>query len=501
MPHFEKHQRNILKNLLQSSGNPALKVPKSFTELSSYEKFAQVAPLTTYEDYEFTIQRYLTENQSRIPFQPTSGSTHKKKWIPYPKELKKEFNYAIAPWIYDLYQKYPKIKSGTHYWSLSWLPDELRNNTSTNDLEAFGLIEKYILNQTMAVPQNLALVKTSQAAQFATLAYLCAREDLTLISVWSPTFALGLLDLLVEKKNELSEVLLSGNWGRFQSDMNHLPCPKNKRTALLLRTLGSKIDEHFLKDLWPQLTLISAWETSSSFPWANKLKSYFPDTHFQGKGLFATEAVVTIPYENDYVLTYQSHFYEFKDLKTEKIYPSWDLKIGQRISPIVSTSSGFFRYQMKDELVVKGFKQGLPCLEFIGRIHEIDFVGEKISPETISEIFKKVETEYSPLKGICAFGIEDQNHPPFYLILFEGPNQSLDKLEKIENAIESLLQEIFHYKLAKDLGQLRKSKIILTSDARKILEQISLKQGMISGNMKPERLMKLSSDILKEIKW
>ena len=58
-----------------------------------------------------------------------------------------------------------------------------------------------------------------------------------------------------------------------------------------------------------KLTLISSWDTAGATAWAAQLQARIANVAFEGKGLWAT--VVTIPYENQYPLSYQSHFYEF----------------------------------------------------------------------------------------------------------------------------------------------------------------------------------------------
>jgi hypothetical protein len=62
------------------------------------------------------------------------------------------------------------------------------------------------------------------------------------------------------------------------------------------------------------LALVSAWDTADAAPWAQQLKACFPQAAFEGKGLWATEGVVTIPIDGQYPLAYRSHVYEFEDL-------------------------------------------------------------------------------------------------------------------------------------------------------------------------------------------
>ncbi|MEK5768551.1 GH3 auxin-responsive promoter family protein, partial [Acinetobacter schindleri] len=91
----------------------------------------------------------------------------------------------------------------------------------------------------------------------------------------------------------------------------------------------------------------SSWDTAGSKAWAEKLKEKLANVQFEGKGLWATEGVVTIPYNDQYPLAYQSHFYEFEYLEGEKqgqIVPSWQLKQGDVVSPLITSGNGLLRY-------------------------------------------------------------------------------------------------------------------------------------------------------------
>ena len=60
----------------------------------------------------------------------------------------------------SLYRKCPQLSSGTHYWSVSWLPEsqrEVLKDKNLNDDSALLGIGKRILSKfTQAVPSNVA---------------------------------------------------------------------------------------------------------------------------------------------------------------------------------------------------------------------------------------------------------------------------------------------------------------------------------------------------------
>lgn len=419
-------------------------------------------------------------------FQLTSGTIDKCKWIPYTQEILGEFDNAVGAWLYDLATEIPGILDGKHYWSLSWVPENLRREVSSDDTELLPWWKQFIFNRTMAVPAEVSTLPSFKDARLATLTYLCACQDLSLLSIWSPTFLLSLLSDLQRNKVLISRSLLQGKWASPSLLKSSLICPQNKNAARILRTLGTSVDADFLKELWPKLALISAWGSSTSFIYAQDVKKLFPHVYFQNKGLWATEGVVTIPFRGRNLLAITSHAYEFRCQQTQKIYLPWELELGQIVQPLLTTGAGFFRYALPDQMEVTGFEQQCPALEFKGRISGCDMVGEKLDPVLVSGILSKV-SQKTDGRAISLLGSRS-DHTTKYFVLIEG-NEGSDKNAEIANLIEEELQQVFHYKLARDLGQLEAVRPLATKNATDFFETQGLSKSPIAGNQKVEPLM------------
>lgn len=461
----------------------------------NYEQFAKQYPVTRYADWKDKIElsrksgKNELTNSKIIRFQPTSGSSEALKFIPYTQQFLDELDQVIGLWLTSLYTQYPKLKHGTHYWSVSWLPESQRNlttNKNLNDDSALLSFTKRVLTQiTQAVPAEIALAESAEDAMFATATYLSRDKNLGLISVWSPTFALQLLELIEQNKNEIAEVLATGHWTR--PGLDFLKIKKSKLRAQLLQKLDFT-QANSWKKLWPKLELISSWDTASASHWAKLLKEKVAGVHFQGKGLWATEGVVTIPLDEHFPLMYQAHFYEFLDLETDVILPSWKLKLHQKVSPIITTGTGLVRYIIDDELVVNDFYHGVPCFKFLGRKMTVDLVGEKIDQTTALQLLASFKQEdYLP---ISLLGVEQgQNNKPHYVLLSEGNRAKVPDI----GTLDGLLKKNFHYELARNLGQLDAPQIRHVDNAWDDYKRIAMFNGMIEGNIKPEPLKKMKS--------
>jgi hypothetical protein len=471
----------------------------------SWEEFVRQVPISGYQDYAEVIAAQRERKQSLLidspvmRYQPTSGSTSAVKWVPYTKMFLDELDQVITAWVGDLYRQFPGQGTGTHYWSLSWIPTEMRSQTAgdiNDDMKMLSWGKRLLAYLTQSAPQEIALAETSDDSLFATIAYLAADESLGFISVWSPTFGLGLLENMSAWRQELAEALARGKWGARQARMAGLPCPQSARAAHLLGNWDGRLSPAFFGQLWPQLAVLSAWDTAAAAPWARKLKALLPQASFQGKGLWATEGVVTFPFDGRYPLAYLSHFYEFADANDGKVFAPWQLREGQEVIPIMTTGSGFARYQMSDVIRVESPLGQVPCFTFLGRNDGVDLVGEKTSATTAQMVQDSLQLDGALPVTLLALD-EARQHAPGYVLLVEcAPEAPREALQRsLAEQVERALQANFHYKLARELGQLQHAACVALPHMRAIYLDQCRERGMIEGNIKIEPLRHWRGDV------
>ncbi|ARU57416.1 GH3 auxin-responsive promoter [Oleiphilus messinensis] len=514
----ETVQRAKLNQILSAVADTDSGISLGIQKGMSWEQYADRLPVSDYNGWSALISAQQQDGRLRLSsspcarYQPTSGSTSKIKWIPYTQCFLDELDQAISPWMADLYQRFPGIRHGKHYWSLSWVPTSMRtrdNESLNDDLKLLPWWKRIFMASSKAVPDAVAMAETSEDSLFASLCCLLSARDLSFLSVWSPTFALTLLEGLSGHREEIIQILRSGHWGSRAPRLSAVPCPRSPYVADMLNEWDGALHSDFTAQLWPKLTLLSAWDTSTSAIWARQLQQLFPQSAFQGKGLWATEGVVTIPFAGQYPLALTSHFYEFQDFETDRIHPAWDLKAGQVVRPLLTTGSGLLRYGLKDKLNVVSYLDACPCFEFLGRMDGVDMVGEKLSPEIAMELINLFDQSSYRDAGIYPMSLlaipqqsTEQVQPnqkpslPYYVLLCETKDAShqpvpskLQLKEKIRAVLESRLQENFHYRLARELNQLSHAEVYCAPDARSIYQQRGTERGMITGNIKIEPLV------------
>ena len=362
-----------------------------FEVITSYASYAENIPVI--EDWKqvesFIIrmengeEKILTVDPVRS-FEETSGSAGFSKLIPYNRALKKEFQKALQTWMVELQKTYPAAFYGRSYWSLSPVLKEPRFTSSgiriglESDAEYFNPFVRFLVAKTMAVDSSVIKIKDGEAFYFETLRQLLCARDLSFVSVWSPTFFLQ-MDTFLRKNIWLLIKAVSNKDSTRACEINDIT--KNDFTW---------------KDLWPHLALISCWTHAQAMLWLPALRKAAGGVSIQPKGLLSTEGVVSIPIkEMDYpALAYHSHFFEFRQIDSGKIYLAHQLTKDEKYEIIITTGGGLYRYATKDIVQVQGFYLQVPLLKFLGRQNRTsDIVGEKVSELQVIEIMERIGRE------------------------------------------------------------------------------------------------------------
>jgi len=282
----QRSQMNTLQEILSHANSP----------IQTYADF-RCLPLVTYDDLEAEILSaknndgpYLS-GEKPFNYEPTSGSSGVKKLIPYTRPLIQSFTQMFLCWAYDLLQYGPKLKGGRLYFSVS--PHFYEQETGLEDDSDYlsgltGLAFQYF---ALLPPQIKKLKNPDDFFQVLCL-YLLAANDLEVISVWSPSFLLSLLDYLNSHALELSELGAIGTITCQGICFNFGSIDPRKIEILANANFSNKFSLS-TSVLFPDLKIISCWGAHNASAGFHQLESLFPNILVQEKGLLATEAPIT----------------------------------------------------------------------------------------------------------------------------------------------------------------------------------------------------------------
>jgi hypothetical protein len=457
-----------------------------------YARFAARVPIVDFEDIEPWIERQM---QSRanvltpepiVAYEETSGSSARRKCIPYTPSLLGAFNKAFVTWAADVIAHGPRLQTGRMFFSLSPACRAPRHTATgvpiglQDDTQYLTPIVRRFVGRQLVVPPGMAMVLGPVDFRRVLLCRLIAAVDLEVISIWSPTYLLALMDLM---KRERETILRALAHGFVETGGGQVPVPR-----LPVRSL-TRLEIPMLDwaTVWPELKLISVWTDAGSAPFARKLEAMFPQVLVQGKGLLSTEAPVTIPLfgAEAPVPMVDRVFLEFERDDGSVVRLS-DLADREEVGVIVSQTGGLVRYRTHDRVRVEGRHRETPCLRFVGRDNLIhDFVGEKLHG-------RFVETAIQDVFGADVFGlmvpVSDVDGRPGYRCLVERADEGAH--EAWEHALDVRLCEAVHYRQARLHGQLAPVEMIVMPDLRARYERLMLDRGMVLGEIKYSALLR-----------
>jgi hypothetical protein len=195
----------------------------------------------------------------------------------------------------------------------------------------------------------------------------------------------------------------------------------------------------------------------------SELERRFPGVSVQGKGLLATEGVVSIPIE-EYrapVAAVASHFLEFCDEHSGECRLVAELDEGREYSVVLTTGGGLWRYRLGDRVRVVGFAKRTPLLEFVGKEDCVsDLRGEKLNAVFVANTLAGFES--CRVAGFAMLAPSDSG-PPHYTLFLESGDCETD----LAFQLDQRLQANPHYAYCRRIGQLGELRIFrIKRDAR-----------------------------------
>jgi hypothetical protein len=428
-------------------------------------------PIVEYEDLQPWILRAQRQpDQSLLTpepilfYEPTSGSSGAVKQIPYTRSLRCSFNHLFCVWAYDLITQGPAFSTGKLYFSISPNFSEalpaVDSGGTTDDSDYLDPWLRSLLSPFLVISP---LAHTPEAFKENLARTLLQTEALEVISIWSPSFLTVQLDYIHTHRRRIQAALAD----RLSA----------ARSRLLLQ------DEIPWTELWPQLKLISCWDSVTAADEAAGLRSQFPSVLVQGKGLLATEAPITLPLvpAQGYVPLLDEVFFEFEDSQG-RCWQLHQLEVGQDYQVIISQTGGFYRYRLGDRVQMTHSFLATPCLEFLGRAQGVsDLVGEKLQIDFVSGILDRLALPAARFQSLVPI-----RQPTDHYVLL------LDRCDRepslVAQQLEQALCDSFHYRLARQLGQLAPVRVFVSETIAERLSVAKAQSGQRWGDIKHTRL-------------
>jgi hypothetical protein len=477
-------QQHLLARLLERNASTRFGREHGFSTIRDRDEYARRVPIRTYEELAPWIDRVADGEPSVLTaepvllFEPTGGTSGGTKRIPYTRSLQAEFRRAIAVWVADIFRNVPGALAGSSYWSVT--PQVRAGRTRggirvgfADDVEYLGGIARWVRG-AMAVPPEVTTEADPDRFLDATALALLARADLSIVSVWNPSFLLVLFERMRAYGPAFARSL-------YATD------PARARAA---ERVLSDHGAFPISDLWPRLRLVSCWSDSAARPVAEALRGELPGVRLQGKGLLATEGFVTLPLfaAAGSVPAYRSHVLEFIDDAGHSADLA-GLDRGGEYAVVLSTGGGLYRYALGDRVRVVGRHRTLPVLEFVGRSAVSDHVGEKLDPRHVQRVVDAALAKAGVAARFALLAAETSGHTAGYVLFLEAPGPWSHRARDLAEEIEQGLGENVHYAQARRMGQLEPVRIFLVEHGgSQTFLRRAVAEGQSLGDVKPAAL-------------
>lgn len=457
-------QHAVLKHYLRANADTTFGRAHGFSVIRSVDEYQARVPLASYSDFSQAIDDIsggkpgvLTRDRVRS-LGVSSGSVSAAKRIPYTRRLQREFRRAIAPWVVDLYRGRPELALGCSYWSITPVARDPSPEPGgipvgfEEDSEYLGAAWKRIVDATLAVPGAVRFVRDVDAFRYVTSLFLLRRPDLRLVSVWHPSFLTLLLDALAPHWDSLMDDVRRGTISppsrlppAIERDLRSGLRPNPRRAEELAATGPEN-----LTVIWPRLRLVSCWADGHAALSLDVLRRMLPRVHIQPKGLIATEAVVTLPFQELTPLAVRSHFFEF--FREGRTYLAHQLVPGEVYSVVVTTGGGLYRYRLEDRVEVNGFVRSTPSLRFLGKEDCVsDLCGEKLNETFVARALAQACESLGVAPRYALVAPDLSGVPPAYTLYLEA---DADPPAALARLLDEHLACNPHYGYCRTLGQL-----------------------------------------------
>ena len=464
-------QLALLRRIIDGNAGSAFGSAHGFAGLSGYADYAAAVPARSYEGFEPWIERAaagepgVLTTEPPVAFERTGGSTSGGKLIPCTAGLLDAFRAAVLPWLRTLFRCRPAIASGRAFVAVS---PRMRELETTPGGHRIGLpSEAAYLGDDLA-PAFAGILANGGAAasattledwQVLTACDLVRAPDISLVSVWSPTFLGRLLEVLQQDADKV---------------MDRLADDPEARSRLAAALRGGAIRTEIL---WPRLDTISCWADGPSRPIADQLASQFPQACLEPKGLLATESPITLPmgFSAGNVPAIHSAFLEFLEPGGQPCLAD-EISEGREYRILLTSRGGLYRYDIGDTVLCCGHHGETPLLRFVGRGSLVsDLVGEKLTDSFVSAALSDLPC--------AAMLVARMGNPPFYELWLDstGPVDGF--------SIERRLCANPQYSLARRLGQLGPPAVLPKQGFIHVLHTQRAKEGRRPGDLKAQALL------------
>jgi GH3 auxin-responsive promoter len=463
-----EHQHRVLRELIALNGDSGFAIDRGLHTVKTPADLRRRLPVTRYDDYAADIERMksgrpralLGSRNRLLMFSLSSGTTSRSKFIPITDRFLKDYKRGWQIWGIRTFDEHPSMNA-RNIVQLTSNHDRFRTSGGTPCGNISGLVaamQKRVVKAMYTVPGAVAKISDPEAKNYTTLRLALADENVGLVMTANPSTLIHLARIADRRREDLIRDVADGTL----ATLSELPRDargalrrrigrRNRRRARELERIVERTGRLLPRDYWPLAELVAVWTGGSAGAYLQSLRRYYGDVPVRDHGLSASEGRMTIPVEDGTaagILDVTTHYFEFipedeYDSEHPTVLEAHELEEGRNYFILLTTSSGFFRYDICDVVRCTGFHGTTPLLEFLHKgAHISNVTGEKISESqvvaAVSGCLQEMQIELRHFTMTPVW-----SDPPYYQILAEKRDFSAAKsIEQFVKRVDARLQEI-----------------------------------------------------------
>lgn len=484
-------QNDVLQRLIALNADSRFAKEHDLATVSNVDELRKRIPVVDYEYYRPYVDRMkqgqhsdlLGSQNKLLMFALTSGTTSGSKYIPITQQFLDDYRHGWQVWGIQALDAHPGVNS-RQIVQISSNYDRFRTPGGTPCGNISGLVaavQKKIVQTMYTVPGLVSQIQCPDAKNYTALRLALADDNVGMVMTANPSTLIHLAQLADAKKAELIKDIHDGQLSRVydidagvRKKLTRKTSRQNRRRAQQLEQIIKNTGHLHPKEYWAGLQLIALWCGGSVSAYLPKLSQYYGDVPLRDHGLSASEGRMTIPIADGSpagILDVSTHYFEFipeQEYGTESpnVLSAHELEEGENYFILLTTSSGFYRYDICDVVRCVGYYNTTPMLEFLHKgAHISNLTGEKVSEsQVVSAVRQTLETMNVSLEHFTVSPVWGE--PPRYqLIVEESDIRPLPAGELLATAVDQQLQKInCEYKEKRQTRRLDRMKIMPIPD-------------------------------------
>lgn len=459
----EQLQKEVLRRLIGLNQQSDFSQRFRLTATMTIGEFQNQLPIADYELFRPYVQQMHTGRHSALlgpdnkllMYAVTSGTTGAAKLIPVTNQFLSDYRKGWQRWGIATQHDHPAMRTLRMVQVISdheqWHTEDGIPCGNISGLAT--TMQKAIVRKLYVVPAETAKISHSPSKQYATMRFALEEPWVGIFITANPGTLLRLCDQMVQLAEPLIRDIHDGRLTiddvdasvgrRLSSGLRRNPHRAKQLEKILSR--DGRLDPIAC---WPQLACLGVWTGGSAAAYGAQLRSKFGDMPIRDHGLHASEGRMTIPFADNTaagILDVDSHFFEFVPVEeaggaNPTTLLAHELQERAEYYILLTTSSGLYRYNIRDVVRCTGFHGTTPKLQFLHKGTSISSVtGEKISESQVVDAVNQAGAGMTIQQYTLT---PEWGEPPRYRLFVNAESVTTEALVRIAEHVDYALQEI-----------------------------------------------------------